>query len=297
MDVKRIIVGIDFSPESELALQHAISMARTAGAEVLMLHASTVAEFTGDLVHEYREVLDELWKESHDRLVELRERYSGQGPVLSHVIVDGPAHKAVAEAAAEVAGSVIAIGTHGRTGFRRLLLGSVAEKVIRRSDNTVLVVRPGRRPGSYRRILVPTDFSRPAEDALAMALTLAESGAEIDLVHYWQLPVAIASHYIPLAARAPAIERLSGEFEAAATARGAELIERYRDDRVAIDLDVVQGPPAPGIVSRAAGYDLIAMGRRGLSGFSRWLVGSVTEATVRHAPCSVLVVRDGRAEG
>lgn len=296
MDIKRIVVGIDFSEESELALRHAIAMARGTGSEVLMLHASTIVETTGDLVNEYRELLVEFQSDARDRLTELRERYQGQGVTVSHAVVDGTPAKAIPEAAGEVEASITAVGTHGRTGLRRLLLGSVAEKVVRRSENDVLVVRPGRQPGRYRRILVPTDFSQPAEDALAMAVELAEPGAEIDLVHYWQLPVAITSHYMPLSAQAASIQRLAGEIEAAAGARAAELLERHRNDDVAIDLDVAQGPPAPSIVSRAAGYDLIAMGRRGLSGFRRWLVGSVTEAVVRHAPCSVLIVRDKREE-
>lgn len=287
MELERIVVGIDFSPESELALEHAVALSRKTGAEILMLHARDVIELddhpdAGNLAAREQEL-------ARERLAELRENH--RGVELSHALVDGPAAEAITAATASIGASITAVGTHGRTGIRRFLLGSVAEKVVRRSTNHVLVVRPGQRPGRYRRILVATDFSDNAEKALSSAIALAEPDAEIELAHFWQMPNAIASTYVPIAGRTDAYRRLAASLEATARAKGEALIERFRDSPVSIELLIAEGLPAPGVISNAAGLDLIAMGRRGLTGLSRWLIGSVTEAVVRHAPCSVLVAR------
>lgn len=290
MDWKRIVVGVDFSPESDLALTQGLAIARKTGAELLMLHALSVIEVDAD--PESKELFAEQQKRDREQLGELRERHSGGGVVISHALVDGEPAAALVEAAGEVEASLVVVGTHGRTGIRRFLLGSVAEKVVRRCEADVLVARPGARRG-FRRILVATDFSGPAERALETAVALADDGAEIDLVHFWQLPVPITSHYLPMTTQTDAFGRLSRELEDAAHKRGAELLERHRNDRVGIDLDIQRGPAASSIVDRAGGYDLIAVGRRGMSTLERWLVGSVTDKVVRHAPCSVLVSHPG----
>lgn len=286
MEWKRIVVGIDFSPESDIALSQALAVARKTGAELLMLHAATVVELDAD--PETRELFARRQAEDHERLGALRERHSGAGAVISHALIDGAPARALVNAADDTGAALVVVGTHGRTGVRRFLLGSVAEKVVRRCHADVLVARPGAHRG-FRRILVPTDFSRPSERALEIALGLADDGAEIDVVHYWQLPAPISSHYIPMGVQGDAFGRISRELEDAARKRGAEVVARHRTARVGIDLDIARGTPASSIVDRAGGYDLIAIGRRGMSTLERWLVGSVTDKVVRHAPCSVLV--------
>jgi nucleotide-binding universal stress UspA family protein len=287
MDWKRIVVGVDFSPESEIAVEQALAVARRTGAELLMLHASEVVELDAD--PESREMFAVEQRDSRERLAELRERHAGAGAVISHALVEGKPAAAIADAADEIGAALVVVGTHGRTGFRRFLLGSVAERVVKRCEADVLVARSSARPGVYRRILVATDFSDPAKRALQIAVAIADDGAEIDLVHFWQLPVPITSHYTPLAGRSEVTQRVAREFEAAARERAEHQAERFRDDRVGIDVAVSPGPAAMGIVDRAAGYDLVALGRRGMSGFERFLVGSVADKVVRHAPCSVLV--------
>jgi nucleotide-binding universal stress UspA family protein len=156
-------------------------------------------------------------------------------------------------------------------------------------EGSVLVARPGRTGGSYRRILVPTDFSGISEAALDAARSLADADAEIDLLHCWQMPIPVTSYYVPTTSRGASLKQLRGEIEGDARVQVEALAERFRADGIELSSDVIESSPAEGIIDRAAGYDLIAMGSHGHRGFRRLLLGSVAEAVIRHAPCSVLV--------
>ena len=284
---ERIAVAIDFSPESEVALEEAIAIARTVGAEVHLIHVA--ARIDGDYESAALLELDRANRaEARERLAEIHERYDGQGVEISQSLIDGFPDEAICRAAMELDCRTIAIGTHGRTGLRRFFLGSIAEKVARLAKRDVLVARGTRPRRGFSRIMVPTDFSLPAERALARAVELACPGAEIDLVHIWQLPGPVTHHYSPLSSHLSALKRIGAEIRAEAEGRAEPLLAKYRRDGVGIDFTAVQGSPGPAIVDRAAGCDLIVMGTHGRRGFYRFALGSVAERTIRHAPCSVL---------
>ena len=297
MEITRIVVGIDFSPESEVALQHALMAARRTGANVVMVHAGTIHEpletRESSLLADYTDIIAEHQKEVRDYLAELRERYEGRGVEISHKMIDGFPDTGLCEAAEELEAELICVGTHGRTGIKRFFLGSVSEKVARIFAGSVLVARQGRTSGGYRRILVPTDFSGTARAALEAARALAAEDAEIDLVHCWQLPIPVTSYYVPTTSRGASLKQLAAEIEADAKTRIDELAAGLETGGLTVSTDVFQSPPAEGIVERASGYDLIAMGSHGHRGFRRLLLGSVAEAVIRHAPCSVLVTHEG----
>jgi nucleotide-binding universal stress UspA family protein len=200
--------------------------------------------------------------------------------------LDGPPGKVIPEAAAVRAVDVLVVGSHGRTGVSRVLLGSVAEKILRASPVPVLVAR-GPAESPFGRILVATDFGEPAERALRLALELAAPGATVDVVHFVSI--------VPLVA-VPARALLSTEMErltARALPIGRQLLARHRRDDVVVDFASEIGDPRLGALERIRlrGYDLVAVGSHGRSRVTRALLGSVSEGIVRHAPCSVLVTR------
>jgi len=137
------------------------------------------------------------------------------------------------------------------------------------------------------RILVPTDFSRPSEQALAYARSLAQRlGASLHLLHVVNRP---------LLAEGLAAEAFIDE----STAMGSDMVEvaqqrlrKHAPD--AASANVVFGYAAKSIVQHASqlGVDLIVMGSHGRTGIAHILLGSVAEAVVRTAPCPVLTVRD-----
>jgi universal stress protein A len=144
------------------------------------------------------------------------------------------------------------------------------------------------------RILVPTDFSEGADEALAYALTLADQvGATVRLVHVFDDPAAVvldAHVYVPM------LPEMRAEIM---TTIGRELTARVATAHKNVPTEVLTGAPAKTIVEAARRHqcDLIVMGTHGRHGVAHLFLGSVAERVVRTAACPVLVVRDSNAPG
>jgi nucleotide-binding universal stress UspA family protein len=298
----RIAVGIDFSPPSNEAARQALAIARHRGAELMLLHAGTTVELpsldfqanasTQAAFEVYRRRLADELARDRERLAELRERLSGQGVVVSTMVAEGFPDEALCSAAAELDVDLLVVGTHGRTGLNWFLLGSVAQRVVRMCERDVLVSRsrPPFGPGGARRVLCATDFSPSAERALDRAIELCAPDGAIDVLHFYHLAPAIGWTEGSFGF-APELERsLVGQL----TADGERLVApRRRAGGPAIRFEVLPGPPIPSTVHRleTESYDLVTLGSHGRRGFRRAILGSVAEAVVRRAPCSVLVAR------
>jgi nucleotide-binding universal stress UspA family protein len=303
MELRKILVGVDFSPESDAAVKQALNIARHAGAEIVLLHVGVIPEdpsgvpdSMANTAAAYNKVVKDQLAEDRNQLDLLRERIDGQGCQVSHMVVDGFADTALVDAAQEIGADLIAVGTHGRTGIKRFLLGSVAERVVRLAHCSVLVARPTTEAqGGYTRILVPTDFSPTAERALAAALTTAAPGATIDLLHCWQLPPLAGVYYAPVKAVDDVYDGVRKSITESVEAASKELLDKHKGAGVTLNFHAVEESAAHGIQQwlETHSYELVVTGSHGRRGVRRFLLGSVAESTVRHAPCSVLVVHGG----
>lgn len=185
--------------------------------------------------------------------------------------------------ASETDAGAVCMGTHGRRGLRRLVLGSVTEEVIRRARSPVLTVRRGIRgwpEGGPRRVLTAVDLSPMTKPALAWAGRVAEAtGASLEAVHVVTTHAGAAA-----SGKRQRIHRAYGE---------------AHPDGVDLDSEVMAGDPADRITAAAEEReaDLVVAATHGRSGPSRLVLGSVSEALVRRAPCPVLVVSDPPPEG
>lgn len=307
MNIKKIAVGIDFSPESEIATQHAMHIARRLGAEVVLVHVGAILD-QGEQTSASKNASIKEWEsfirhelaEDRQRLESVRERLLGQGVEISHVVRDGFADTALAETARDLGAELLLVGTHGRSGLKRFFLGSISERVARLSDTNVMVARAlegGQ--GGYRRILVPTDFSEPAAKALELAFLLAardpQHRATIDVIHCWQVPVTASTPYAPFKAAEEALATVRDAMVETVQESGQRLLRRYNPASVELTFQAFEASPAHGIHDRLeqGNYDLVIVGSHGRRGLRRLLLGSVAELTVRHAPCSVLVAHGG----
>ena len=296
--IKRILCPVDFSDASRHALDHAVVIAGWYGASLTALYVSaplflllqppllftelpTAAPTEGD--REYLERRLRQWVEPAEALgltteVRFDERYSPATSIL--------------ECAASLPADLIVMGTHGRGGFERLMLGSVTEKVLRKATCPVLTVPPpavrAAKP-PFKRLLCPVDFSTPSIAALRFAVSLAqESDARVTVMHVLNEP----------AGDEPFLESLdTPEFRLRCEHSARTRLEALIPDEARTFCEPVTqtrwGKPYRRIldVAENESTDLIVMGVHGRNAVDVMLFGSTTNQIVRHAVCPVLTLR------
>ena len=144
--IARIMVPTDFSPASDVALEYARDLARHFGASIDLVHVFddpfTSGAFIGDgtvmMPVELRETLE---NQAREQLTARHESHAGSLPRSSTALLHGPPAKCIVERAKEDAADLIVMGTHGRSGLGHLLIGSVAERVVRTAACPVLTTR------------------------------------------------------------------------------------------------------------------------------------------------------------
>jgi nucleotide-binding universal stress UspA family protein len=213
-------------------------------------------------------------------------------------IGEGDAASEILDRAAAIPSDLIVMGTHGRSGFERLVLGSVTEKVIHKATCPVLTV-PRRvedavpaGPVLFSRILCAIDFSDASLDALEYALSLAQdTNALLTLVHVVEVSPAPKSE-----ARGDVEARALGAYVAAAAHSRAEQLQQIVPDTVRahcrVETVVAIGSAHREILRIASerASDIIVIGAHGL-GIAQMLFGSAAHQVVRQARCPVLTIR------
>jgi nucleotide-binding universal stress UspA family protein len=192
---------------------------------------------------------------------------------------------------------LLVIGTHGRSGFQRLFLGSVTEKVIRKATCPTLVVPPrapdvpSGSPIQFRRILCAVDFSDSSLEALAYAINIAEEAdAKLTALHVVEVPpVLVGEPAVP-------VPDLSSVREAAAADARRKLhglIPEEARTYCAVDTAVVEGRAYREILRHATEQqsDLIVMGVHGRGTLDLLVFGSTTHHVIRASTCPVLIIR------
>jgi nucleotide-binding universal stress UspA family protein len=289
MSFKKILCPTDFSPGAESALRMAVRLAADSGAELVLAHAwyippaayTVEAPFPPFLI---QQIVDDAQR-GLDEVVQRATVASAQH--TSGRLLNGVPWAQIVGELEEQAFDLCVIGTHGRTGLSRILLGSIAEKVLRHAPCSVLAVRPDGDVQTFSHVLIPTDFSREAEHALELAPTLVAPGGTITLMHVVEVPVAYAGEVTVEGFAAQVDKRAAAALEKAAsrlrTRTSAPVTTRSR----------IGYPGAQTIAALDAdrSIDLVAMGSHGRTGINRVLLGSVAEKVVRHAHCPVLVAR------
>jgi len=218
-------------------------------------------------------------------------------PHVSFSVGKGRAAEVIIAKAVAEKKTLIIMATHGRSGFNRWLLGSVAEKVLRGSANPLLMVRAkaeakaeGAAP--LKSILVPLDGSNLAENVLPAALEIAKKlNIEIVLFRAFNVPYTV---FGAVRDHLPIVDELLGGIKAEAREyleRKAEELKKQGAKKVSYVLG--QGASADQIISmgRKTPDNLIAMCTHGWSGVKGWALGNITETVVRHSGDPVLIIR------
>ncbi len=289
---KRILVPTDFGELSQLALKYAAVGAVQFGAELIVLHAERFEVPPYFLADEYEFVLKEL----------RRRRQSAENYLAEHVrqtlgsvvdkltiqyrVVEAHPVEAILQTTEEEKVDLIVMGTHGRTGFQRLYLGSVTERVIRKSEIPVFVVKqkerdfidvndPEAKP-RLKRILCPVNFTATAQLALEHAASIAT-----------RFNAKLTALYI---------DERGETSEEEAKEQICQWLPSEVKNLCSVEPMVRFGNAAEQILNVAVegNYDLLVFGAERRSFLKAILFGTTTEALLRLSPIPMLVVTHGK---
>lgn len=291
-----ILHPTDFSASARHAFAYAVQVARHHGADLHMLNvAPNKGEDPVRFAYQVEAGDESAFKEMHDRadakMVEIIEQIDTEDITIKRVhtrgIAPGPEILTYAD---DQEIDLVVMGTHGRRGIKRLVLGSVTEEVVRQARCSVLTVRgdeePALTPPQVRRILVPVDLSKFTRPLLEAATDVAMAySAEIDLLHVVE-PLPFPTSLVG----GVGVQDLTPNPVDEAQEQLRHLIE---ESDVPIAPHVEEGHAAKSIIASAETWDsdLIMIASHGLSGLQGMLLGSVTARVVRRAHCPVWTAR------
>lgn len=297
IEITRILCPVDLSDPSRRALDHAVAIARWYGASITVLRVIPqivpVVSYAGEL-HYTAPMITPSDLESVRNATATFAAHEAGGPPMEVLAVEGDIPWEILEHARRLDAGLIVMGTHGRRGFDRLMLGSVTERVLRGAPCPVLTVPPAApdavpaMAGLFKRILCGVDFSPSSLGALRFAASLAkEADAHLIVAHS-------VEHLAlwPLPAGAPDIESLE---QHARTAAGTALRDAIPNDVrefARVEELVLTGKAYTTLleIAESRQVDLIVAGSHGgPAGFLRF--GSTTNNLVRLAACPVLTLR------
>jgi nucleotide-binding universal stress UspA family protein len=296
-EVRRILCPTDFSEFSQRAFAHATALAHWYGARLTLLYVSPVMPAVGGFPPLVSSVALEPLSHRHTAgdLRAFAAPAAAAGVAADVAVRDGSPGSQILEEARESGADLIVMGTHGRGGFERLVLGSVAEKVLRKAPCPVLTVsKPARdraphEPPELRSVLCATDLSLASAEALRSALSLARvARARVTVLHVvdWPQQEIPGHRFFDVAGYRRHLEQ-----EALLQLQAA--VPDDARERCAVREVVTAGTPWREILREAAEdeAEMIVMGVHGRNALDRLLFGSTAHHVVREASCPVLTVR------
>ena len=303
IQIRRVLCPVDFSEFSRRAVEHAVAIATWYESAVTLLHVSPIVPLAAYAPGSGVLPTANLSAGDQERLLTSMKQLAadaaaGAAIPFDYKLAEGHAAAEILNAATVLSSDLIVMGTHGRSGFERLLLGSVTEKVLRKAACPVLSVtaadsQPQARTAVSRRIVCAVDFSDCSLRGLDYAVSLAqESDASLTVVHVLEMASDISPDV-------PAIisDQTLQEYVATATTERRQRLERLIPDAVrdacSVETIVVRGKPYREILRVAVeqASELIVIGVHGRGPIDLLFFGSTAQHVVRAAPCPVLTLR------
>jgi len=295
VEIDRIVSPVDFSENSERAFDHAVALARWFEAAITVLHVPALPAPAippgGELPYPLRlstELRDDLLKRLEEFVADARE----SGVMVDVALHEGTPAAEVLHQADERSADLIVMGTHGRGGFERLILGSVTERVVRTARCPVLTIPPGARgaipevQAGYATILCATDFSEASSVAAEYALSLAQEARSTVIL------LNVVQSYLDDLASPGASYREKLVDEALGRLRGS-VPDDVRAWCEIEELVEIGSRPSRAIleVAKAREVGVIVMGAQGTHALDRLFFGSTTHRVITHAEVPVLTLR------
>jgi nucleotide-binding universal stress UspA family protein len=303
---RRALVAIDGSTASDVAIDLVGSLPWPEGSSIRVIECLDMGPglyggpWPALALTQSDELETALRAEAHHEIDDARERLAGPGRSISGAVEFGRPASVIVEEAHNMSADLVVVGSRGHGRLATMVLGSTSAEVVDHAPAPVLVARGTR----IERIVLAWDGSPVAERA-------------VDAVRHWPILQAAETRVVVVADVGTAWWTGFADVGASVSPEQATIAveaaratlaeaERMADDVVRVlreagrtaEADVREGDPADAIIAAAqdAGADLIVLGTHGRTGLARLRMGSVASSVVRHAPCSVLVMRAPEAE-
>lgn len=283
-----IVVGYDESLSSRAALTEASLWIKKHGGKLFLVHAVYFDQEEFAILPSQMEKRFEIGtKVCKDAKKSLHDDYGLNGSIES-LICEGEPPDVIVDIAQGKKADLIALGTYGRKGLKRLLMGSVTSQVILNSPCDVLVVKKpcSKCSGSYHSLLVPFDGSETSKKALTRASELSKiDGAEVSVLYV-----------------IPRYEEMMDFFKTEAIKKSLfreaeKIVEGAKKHAAGLGMQikavVQEGHAGDKIVEIAdtMKHDLIVMGTHGWRGVNKAIIGSTAERIIAYASCPILIAR------
>lgn len=298
---QKMLLPLDGSELAEESLWYAKGIAGRLGLEVVLLHVAA-RNHPNSAMH--RAYLDQVCERLRGALADMPAAAGGRRATVRGEVATGYPSDEILRCAGEMDIDLILMATHGRSGVRRWVLGSVADKVLRSAAQPVLLVRAGMPRGagydtwSAPKLLAPLDGSELAELVLPHVAFMAarEQGAEAEIVL-----VGVCEPLVlpPVTAPETTVNwgAVGDEYLSKCRRSTQKYLDRVQKELADVGLkvrvEVLDNDPAGAIVDYAASNraDLIIMATHGRSGIGRWAYGSVAQKVLHGASSPILLVR------
>jgi len=267
--MKTLLVASDGSKFSKNAIREAIDIAKICSSKLIVVSVvKTNLEFESVIP----QVVEKEEKEVTKHLELVRNQAEKEGVDCEAVVsLSEEPYQDIIDRAAKHKANMIIMGTHGRTGMKRLMMGSVTAKVIGHAPCNILVLPIGAKV-DFKNVLIATDGSKYSDTAASEALGIAKRcGSSL-------IAISVASSDAEITSAKNNVKKV---------------IETAEREGIRTKSVVAKGKPYESIVetSKQKSADLIVLGSHGRTGLERLLMGSVTERVIGHSESAVLVVK------
>ena len=306
----RMLLAIDQSKDSKVAIQLLQKLKWPAGSTLIMLHVTTIDDemTAANSSRLHKKKLDDSGKPPlpvHSELHRLEKQFASETLQVQSMVVNGVPGQEILSVIQKKKIDMVVIGSRGLSRISGLLLGSVSEWVLNDASCSVLIGRPTARKAklsSSLNILLATDGSRDSWKAVDVLKSVEFSvDTTVTLLHVVKKQIYETGQVVGSVGKSRTeFARLAKDLCGDRGSAGARLLKDTRDALSSTTLKIQErlalGHEAQEILkaARLQKADLVIVGSKGLTGLRRFLMGSVAHTVSQHAPCSVLIVRSSK---